>query len=224
MVILVSGGAASGKSEFAEDLAQRLFAEQADLAKDPAQRLFAEQAEEQGGSLIYLATMNGSGEEAKKRIEKHRSMRKGKGFKTVELTPAVFREISGRREGRFEGSVVLLEDLSNLLSELMFPPAPEIDKAAQVSEEKGDSAVTPSYEEVGTQVERILGSLSERSSHLVIVTNEVFSDGSIYDPGTTAFIQMLGEWNQRIAAKAEMVFEVVAGLPLLKGGRSRDAD
>ena len=63
MLTLVVGGAASGKSAYAEALVLRSAA---------ARR-------------IYLATMSAGGEEARRRIEKHRAMRgAGKGFETVE--------------------------------------------------------------------------------------------------------------------------------------------
>ena len=65
MILLVTGGSASGKSEYAENRALQ-------LAK-------AEQKK-----LIYLAAMKPFGEEAAKRIERHRQLRAGKGFETVE--------------------------------------------------------------------------------------------------------------------------------------------
>ena len=97
MLILVTGGAGSGKSAYAEELA-------------------AELAEKDGGPLVYLATMlRGSGE-AEARIAKHRKDRAGKGFRTIEraldlggLTVPV-------------DATVLLEDLGNLLGNEMFFP------------------------------------------------------------------------------------------------------
>ena len=61
MLILVVGGAASGKSAFAESLACQ-------------------------GALprVYIATMQAMDEECEIRIARHREMRAGKGFSTLE--------------------------------------------------------------------------------------------------------------------------------------------
>ena len=65
MILLVTGGSASGKSEYAENRALQL-------------------AKTEQKKLIYLAAMKPFGEEAAKRIERHRQLRAGKGFETVE--------------------------------------------------------------------------------------------------------------------------------------------
>ena len=87
MLILVSGGSASGKSRYAEELVVRT----------------------QAGERIYVATMQVWDAESRKRVERHRAMRAGKGFRTVER-PVRLGEMPVP-----EGAVVLLEDLSNLV-------------------------------------------------------------------------------------------------------------
>ena len=62
MLILVSGGSASGKSEFAEGLVTASGLE----------------------TRAYLATMQVWDAESERRVERHRRMRAGKGFATVE--------------------------------------------------------------------------------------------------------------------------------------------
>ena len=61
MIYLVSGASGSGKSLFAENISCSYE-----------------------GRKLYLATMENESEAAKKRIEKHRMMRQGKGFETIE--------------------------------------------------------------------------------------------------------------------------------------------
>ena len=63
MLILVTGGAASGKSEHAE-------------------RLLCEKAQ----SRLSLATMQPFGKSAEARVARHRALRAGQGFATVERT------------------------------------------------------------------------------------------------------------------------------------------
>ena len=89
MLTLVTGGSGSGKSAFAEDRV---------LSFGEAKR-------------IYIATMHPFDEESHKRIERHRKMRAGKGFETVEC-------YTGLKKVRLPESdkdrVVLLECMSNL--------------------------------------------------------------------------------------------------------------
>lgn len=94
MLILVIGGAASGKSEFAESLVTRL-----------------------PGRRVYVATMEPFDDECKVRIQKHRAMRKQRDFDTVECyvnLPSLV--LAG-------DSNVLLEDLTNLVANERYSPA-----------------------------------------------------------------------------------------------------
>ena len=63
MEALVYGGAASGKSRYAEDLLCALSGE---------------------GPRIYLATMEAMDEESRARVRRHRALRQNKGFSTLE--------------------------------------------------------------------------------------------------------------------------------------------
>ena len=91
-MILVTGGSASGKSAFAE-------------------KLLTERSSE---GRTYLATMRASGEEAQERIARHRKMREGAGFTTVEYPVHISDAVSSC------GGAVLLEDLGNLVANEMF--------------------------------------------------------------------------------------------------------
>jgi len=103
MMVLVTGGAASGKSEYAERLVCGEVPETAEVL----------QAE---GPRIYVAAMQPFGSEAKERIRKHRAAREHRGFRTVER----FTDLSGLCVP--PGSRVLLEDLGNLTANEMFSP------------------------------------------------------------------------------------------------------
>ena len=170
MLAVITGGSGSGKSEYAESIATSL----AKWDKLP---------------LYYIATMRPFGEEGKRRVERHRKLRAGKGFETIE------RYGNLKDQTLPEQGVVLLECMSNLTANEMFEP-----------EGAGDSTV----EAVLAGVE----ALRERCAHLVIVTNDVFSDGITYDEVTTLYQERLGQINQRIAAWADQATEVVCGIPL----------
>ncbi len=93
MLTLVIGGAASGKSAYAENL----------TLKHPLPR-------------YYVATMQVWDEECAKRVEKHRAMRKEKQFETIE-SPISLDKIRIPNRG-----IVLLEDLGNLTANELYDP------------------------------------------------------------------------------------------------------
>ena len=135
--------------------------------------------------MYYIATMKPYGEEGAKRVQKHRRQRRGKGFETIECYTA--------RQNRpmSPNGVVLLECMSNLVANELF-------------DEKNKNAA-----------DDILSFIKEIDCKaIVIVTNEIFSDGILYDEETVEYIKILGEINQRLAQIANAVFEVVCGIPV----------
>ena len=162
MVNLVIGAAASGKSEYAEDIVMSL-----------------------PGEKIYIATMEPFGAEAEERIARHRALRAGKGFSTVER-PRNLINLTPEADWN-----VLIEDLPNLAANELFSP-----------EGGGADAVL-------SGVDRICKIVSS----VTIVTGDIFSDGAEYDVGTREYMEMLADLHMRIAAKADNVVEVVCGIP-----------
>ena len=139
----------------------------------------------------YIATMQPYGEEGKKRILRHHRLRSGKGFETIEQ----YMHIGEAAERISNKPVVLLECMSNLLANECF-------------EENGhpDNIFAECMQ------------LYSECSHLVIVTNEVFSDGCEYDDSTTDYIRRLGELNVKLAKAADTVVEVVYTIPVVLKG------
>lgn len=107
MRILIVGGAGSGKSQYAEQLA-------CDLGT--------------GGPLIYLATMSARDPESVERIQKHRLQRAGKGFETLERP----KDLAGVTLP--SSSTVLLEDLGNLAANELFSQGADSISALQKME------------------------------------------------------------------------------------------
>ncbi|MBR5381735.1 MAG: bifunctional adenosylcobinamide kinase/adenosylcobinamide-phosphate guanylyltransferase [Oscillospiraceae bacterium] len=103
MLILLTGGAACGKSAFAEKLTEKL-----------------------PGPKYYIAAMEPFGEESLKKIARHREMRRARGFETIErYTDAAGLELPAR-------GCALLECLCNLTANEMFSPdgaGPEAENA-----------------------------------------------------------------------------------------------
>ena len=52
-------------------------------------------------------------------------------------------------------------------------------------------------------------------AHLVIVSNNVFEDGILYDQTTMDYIEATGQINGQLARMADEAVEVVAGIPVI---------
>lgn len=170
MFTLVTGGSGSGKSEYAESLA--------DSWNDPK---------------IYVATMMPFDEETGKKIQRHRDMRRDKGFVTVEC----FTGLSALHLP--EGCHVLLDCMSNLTANEMYT-------------EEGAGLGT--RDSILSGIENLLAFAED----VCIVTNEIFSDGIEYGAETIRYQRCLGALNCRMAELADRVVEVVCGIPLRQKG------
>ena len=180
MLVLVTGGSGSGKSAFAEDRV---------LSFGEAKR-------------IYIATMHPFDEESHKRIERHRKMRAGKGFETVECYTGLKNVVLPKNSGKY---VVLLECMSNLVANEMF-------------EEQGAHGQT--VQEIMAGVENLL----QQAEHVVIVTNEIFSDAAFFDGDMDTYLEYLGKINQETAKIAEEVIEVVYGIPVYHKSMKKEGE
>ena len=56
--------------------------------------------------------------------------------------------------------------------------------------------------------------LAHQARNLVLVTNEIFSDGYRYEEETMEYQRILGNINVRLAEMADCVTEVVYGIPV----------
>ena len=169
MTTLITGGSKCGKSSLAENILDSFQ-----------------------GRKIYIAAMQPFGADAYEAIERHRKMRAGKGFETIEKYTDIH-ELMLSRE-----CAVLLECMGNLCANEMF---------------SGDLISDPSDKIVNG-----IKKLSDSVSELVIVTNQVGSDGIVYAEETMEYIRILGEINRRTAEIADNVIECVYGIPVLLKG------
>ena len=65
--------------------------------------------------------------------------------------------------------------------------------------------------------------IREQCEHLIVVTNEIFSDGIEYDEETRQYQQYLGSINRQIASMAEVAAVVVYSIPLVYKGNPEAA-
>lgn len=169
-MILITGGSKCGRSQFAEK-----FFDSFD------------------GKKYYIAAMQPFGSEALAAIERHRAMRDGKGFETIER----YTDISG--VDIQNGSGVLLECAANLCANEMFPP---------------DGSINDPTEKIFDGIKII----AKKTALLVVVTSDVSRDDGSYEPSTIGYIRAVGRLNALLARLADSVFECVYGIPVcLKG-------
>lgn len=171
-MILIFGGASSGKSRYAE---LRL----------------SELTELSGQPKIYMAVSEVYDDEMRERVRIHQAMRADKGFLTIERT----RDLGGANIPA--GSSVMIESLTAWAANEMFT----------ADGVKGSGHV----------VRKILEDLSvivERANDVVIVGDDIFSDGGEYDSLTENYVKALAELTVRIAGIADEVTEVISGLPI----------
>ena len=206
MLHIVYGGSASGKSSYAESFAMSLQGD---------------------GRLLYIATMypykwntTEIDPETMQRIERHRAMRADKGFDTIECYRHVEHIVAKRQD------VLLLECMSNLLANEMYlesdadagglaEPMSEVEKAGV--DGNAGSDMTEMMSPVSKKIVQAIIDLSARVQDVVIVTNDVFSDGGnlTYDESTREYVKNLAEINCALAREAATVTEVVCGIPVI---------
>ena len=173
MITLIIGGSGSGKSAYAEDYLLSVSKEK---------------------KKYYIATMQVYDAEGIKKVERHRILRDGKGFSTIEQYVEI--EKATKKMEAVE-KTALLECISNLTANEMF-------KNNHLESEE-------------VVVEKIVNGiklLNQNLFHLVIVSNNIFEDGKVYDQTTMAYIRAIGSINAKLAAMADEVIEVVVGIPL----------
>lgn len=155
----------------------------------------------QGCKTYYLATMQVFDKEGQEKIRRHREQRRGKGFHTIEQ-PINIEEALAKMDLQMQESgsskAILLECLSNLTANEMFMNEGVKDRHAVV--EKIISG---------------LWQLNQGAEHLVIVSNNVFEDGIQYEETTMEYIRALGKIHEKLVKLADVVIEVVVGIPVI---------
>lgn len=181
MFHVVTGGSGSGKSAYAE--------EQVCMLKEQTD----------SRHMYYLATMVPYGEETRQKILRHRQMRSGKGFETIEcftdLKQLVQTDQRLSQGTENEGICVLLECMSNLAANELY-----LDTGAKSQTEEA--------------VLEGIRMLKKRCRGLVVVTNEVFCDLPPDTEEMKEYLRVLGRINCRMAQVADRVTEVVYGIPV----------
>lgn len=139
---------------------------------------------------VYIAAAEVHDEEMRRRAELHQARRNGMNFTTIERA---------RNLGDLElpsDACVLIESLSVWTANEMFT----------------QEGVNHS---VGKKIYSDLLKIRDKVKDIVIVSDDVFCDGREYDSLTEEWLKTLGELHIKIAALADEVTEIIAGLPVM---------
>ncbi len=176
MVVLVVGVPDSGKSVLSENVALELSGE---------------------NKRIYLATMEILDEAGYERVKKHRKLREGKGFFTIEAPVRAWEAVSGQAD--LKDSTVLIECISNLVGNVMHDEKFMKTEGAQSLRNCAVRAVVSDVEQI-----------CRAAKNVVIVTNS-FAQRDEFDEETKEYIACLDEVNNELKKAADEVYEFVKG-------------
>ncbi len=174
-LILILGGARSGKSTHAEKLALELA----------------------GPDVLYIATAQAFDDEMRARIAAHRAARPA-GWRTLEAPSLI---AAAPAEAIGPARVVLLDCLTLLASNAVLALGEE--PTAHAAEAAVDA-----------EVSALLAAYRAGSATWIVVSNEVGLGLVPPYPLGRAYRDALGRANQRLAAVADRVLFMMAGLPL----------
>ena len=168
--VFIIGTPNSGKSAMAEKIVTEL--------SDPDHR-------------IYVATMIPYGKEGRERVERHRMMRYGKGFVTIEAPFDICSELGDynmSNGSRLGDMTVLLECLSNLVANELFE-----------RRSGRDEMLERLYEDISW--------ISQRAGNLVIVSNH-FEIEESFDEETRSYAETLDMLNEMISGLADKTIRI----------------
>lgn len=186
-VYLVTGGARSGKSSYAQSLCEKTCA-------DP----------------IYLATSKVWDDDFKERVERHQNERSDH-WTTIEepLHPS-------KHSDAFANRAILVDCLTlwltNFFMELGAFSEPDGEKNAEASS-NGDKISDASERALVRIKEEFDKMVTQWNATFVFVTNEIGSGLHAESAASRKFVDAQGWLNQHVASKANMVVHMVAGVP-----------
>jgi len=175
---LITGGARSGKSRFAEELAAK-----------------------SGEPVLFVATAAPGDEEMQQRIEEHQKARPAT-WSTLEVTAHIGSKIL-KEAG--EVPTVIVDCITLLVSNVI----------TQYSDQQLQHDAARIEQEVVAEIKGLIDCTSQIQANFIIVTNEVGL--GLVPAGILGrlYRDFLGRANQMLAQRADEVYLVAAGIPVL---------
>ena len=150
-----------------------------------------------GDDVLFVATAEARDEEMRRRIERHRRSRPAP-WRTVEAPRRVGQAI---REHVADAQAIVVDCLTLLVSNVLA--------------EWDDPWAEEAAEAVRREVEELVAAVRAVDAHVFVVSNEVGFGLVPTSPLGRAYRDLLGEANRHVAAAADRVYLLIAGIPLL---------
>ena len=184
---LITGGARSGKSHFAELLAAS--------AKSP---------------VIYIATAQVWDDEMALRVKKHQRQRPST-WRLIEEPQAIRDTLFQLKD---ENGVILLDCVTLWLSNLLLKGQTKPAAPSEQSPEETSEQFTDLEPQIVATVREVAHLAQEIKPQVIFVTNEI-GQGIVPEyPLARAYRDLVGRCNQILAQSADDVYLVVAGFPI----------
>ena len=227
MMTMIIGQPDSGKSDLAEQLVM-----EAAGAGQPVDLMDNESDETQAGNLqagmtaclkpggkYYIATMIPYGQEGQTRVDRHREMRRDKGFVTIEEPADMTRAASHINGSHKPGTrdIILLECLSNLVANVIFGNGDESDAGKLETASRHHDLEFPAGREscplenpTADMIARQVMSLKSAGADLYIVANH-FEIEEDYNQETGNYIYINNLVNEILADMSDTVYRLEEG-------------
>lgn len=218
-IILITGGASSGKSEFAEKICEQIekhlnfkdrFSKMDNICCNIRNNYsYGEHIDEKllktnKSNVVYIATGIPFDEELKSKKEKHVERRKNKGWDTIEEYKNLDRLFYSKK---FDYEIVLIDCITMIVSNLMFQDDVNFD--ASSTENRNEKR-----KKILTEVEKFIESIKSKKSDFILVTNEIGMGVLPSNKLSRFFNEVSGEVNQILAEVSDDVYFVVSGIPM----------
>ncbi|OJF17691.1 MAG: bifunctional adenosylcobinamide kinase/adenosylcobinamide-phosphate guanylyltransferase [Bacillaceae bacterium G1] len=198
---LVTGGARSGKSRFAEKLMRQWMEERKNAGFT-------------GDRIVYVATAQALDEEMAERIRRHREQRPPD-WETVEAPMSLFDVLETLAHRTPPPDGVLVDCATLYWSNRLLAHCGEADAADGAGSKTLDwTAFAQLERQLEEEVDAFGRWLPGMPYALIIVTNEVGWGLVPANALGRAYRDLAGRCNQRLAALAQYVYLVVAGIPV----------
>ena len=204
--ILILGGARSGKSRFAQQMAKGL-----------------------GEKVLFVATGQPLDEEMASRIEEHKRIRP-KNWRTLEIDVKVGQRLKERIE---DADVVLLDCLTLLVSNILTKEGEESSchcesfvschsegekRLKNLARDRLGETISEAEKQVMAEVEELIECINKHKGIFIVVSNEVGLGLVPENKLGRIYRDLLGKANQLLAQHADEVYFMVSGIPVrIKG-------
>ncbi len=184
--ILILGGARSGKSSFAQQMAERL-----------------------GDKALFVATGKPLDDEMALRIEEHERNRP-KNWRTLEIDTKVGQQL---REQIGDAEVVLLDCVTLLVSNILTGEGREFSCHCDPERSEG-AAISEAENQVMAEIKDLIACIDKHKGIFIVVSNEV-GLGLVPDNKLgRIYRDLLGKANQFLAQHASEVYFMISGIPV----------